>query len=81
MNLHRNARTCPGSRLLIAERRRPGWPLSAIAPAHGRSEKTVRKWSRRYEDEGAAGLVDRFGAVRPSSERVDPPHEDLTQSS
>jgi transposase InsO family protein len=48
MKLHRNARTCPNSRALIARRvLEQGWSLAAAAEAAGVSEPTARKWVRR----------------------------------
>src|SRR6266540_1862005 len=48
MKLHRNARTCPNSRALIARRvLDQGWSLAAAAEAAGVSEPTARKWVRR----------------------------------
>jgi transposase InsO family protein len=61
MKLHRNARTCPNSRALIAARvMDEGWSLRAAAEAAGVSEATARKWVRR----AAAGesLLDRSSA-------------------
>jgi transposase InsO family protein len=48
MKLHRNARTCPKSRALIARRvLEDGWSLTQVAEAAGVSEKTARKWVNR----------------------------------
>lgn len=48
MTLHRNARTCPQSRELIARRvLEEGWTLAAAAEAAGVSVPTARKWVRR----------------------------------
>jgi transposase InsO family protein len=63
MKLHANARTCPNSRALIAERvLERGWSLAAAAEAAGVSVPTARKWVRR----AAAGesLEDRSSAPR-----------------
>jgi transposase InsO family protein len=66
MKLHRNARTCPHSRLLIVRRvREQGWTLARAADAAGVSVRTVSKYLRRYREEGEAGLLDRSSA--PSS--------------
>jgi transposase InsO family protein len=75
MKLHRNARTCPNSRALIAARViDEGWSLRAAAEAAGVSEPTARKWVRR----AAAGesLDDRCSAPhriphRTAAERVE----------
>ena len=59
MNIHKNARTTPNMRALIVGRRQAGETLRSIAGAVGVSPATVRKWLRRHESEGAAGLQDR----------------------
>jgi transposase InsO family protein len=76
MKLHRNARTCPHSRLLIVRRvNEEGWTLTQAAEAAGVSVRTVSKYLRRYEQEGEEGLLDRSsapGAIphRTSEERT-----------
>src|SRR3954452_5165158 len=66
MTLHRNARTCPRSRRLLAERVLvEGWSLAATAEAAGVSERTAWKWVDRFRREGEAGLEDRSSV--PSS--------------
>ncbi len=59
MNLHKNARTCPKSRALMAyrvlEQRRP---VAEVAEQHGVSRRTVYKWLSRYRAFGEAGLRD-----------------------
>src|ERR671930_625569 len=48
MKLHRNARTCPKSRALIARRvLEEDWSLTSAAEAAGVSEPTARKWVER----------------------------------
>ena len=48
MKLHRNAKTCPQSRALMARRvLEEGWSLTQVAEAAGVSEPTARKWVRR----------------------------------
>ncbi len=59
MNIHKNARTTPNMRALIVGRRQAGETPRSIAGAVGVSPATVRKWLRRHESEGAAGLQDR----------------------
>ena len=59
MTLHRNARTCPRSRRLLADRVLvESWSLAAAAEAAGVSERTAWKWVDRYRREGEAGLED-----------------------
>ena len=60
MTLHRNARTCPRSRRLLADRVLcEGWSLAAAAEAAGVSERTAWKWVDRFRREGELGLEDR----------------------
>jgi len=46
MDIHKNARTTPRSRALIAERVAAGELRAAIARALGVYERTVGKWER-----------------------------------
>ena len=65
MNIHANARTCPKSRRLIAQRiEAEGWSLAAAAEAAGVSERTAAKWLARWRAEGEAGLADRSSAPK-----------------
>jgi transposase InsO family protein len=65
MKLHANARTCPKSRRLIAQRvKEEGWSLAAAAEAAGVSERTAAKWLARWRAEGEAGLGDRSSAPK-----------------
>ena len=71
MTLHRNARTCPSSRRLIAHRViEEGWTLTAAAEAAGVSVPTARKWVRRYCEAGESGL--RIEARRPGESPTAP---------
>ena len=56
MNAHKNARTTPHIRALIAERFEAGWAGPEIAEAIGVSVRTVYKWRRRFRQAGRAGL-------------------------
>ena len=58
MDVHKNARTTPQSRALIAERVAGGHPVAAVAQGFGISDRTVRKWVGRAA-EGALALEDR----------------------
>ena len=63
MTLHSNARTCPRSRRLLADRVLiEGWSLAAAAEAAGVSERTAWKWVERFRREGEGGLEDRSSA-------------------
>ena len=59
MNIHKLARTTPWSRGLIAARRASGVGEGVVAKQMGVDRKTVRKWARRQQAEGPAGLLDR----------------------
>src|SRR5215467_9284735 len=59
MNIHKLARTTPWSRGLIAARRARGVGEAMVAKQLGVDRKTVRKWARRQQAEGSAGLEDR----------------------
>ena len=69
MKLHRNARTCPNSRALIAKRvLEQGWSLAQAAEAAGVSEPTARKWVRRAR--GGESLEDRSSRPGRSPSRL-----------
>jgi transposase len=77
MKLHRNARTCLHSRLLIVKRvSEQGWTLAQAAEAAGVSVRSVSKYLRRYREEGEEGLLDRCSAPRVVANRTP---EDRTQ--
>ena len=60
MNSHKNARLTPLGRALLVDRVLvQGVSVSAAADAAGVSRRTARKWIKRYEEEGPAGLLDR----------------------
>jgi transposase InsO family protein len=65
MKLHANAPLGPKGRLVmccrVVER---GWSLAEAAEAAGVSVRTAGKWTRRYRQEGEAGLLDRSSAPR-----------------
>ncbi len=53
-----------------------GWELSELSQLEasevlGMGERTFRRWCRRYEEEGEAGLLDRR-ISKASGERVPP---------
>jgi len=69
MKLHRNARTCPNGRALIARRvMEQGWSLTQAAEAAGVSEPTARKWVRRAR--ATDSLEDRCSRPRRSPARL-----------
>jgi transposase len=69
MKLHRNARTCPNGRALIARRVLvEGWSLTQAAAAAGVSEPTARKWVQRARL--GESLEDRSSRPRRSPARL-----------
>jgi transposase InsO family protein len=62
MKLHGNARTCPKSRRLLVERIEAGWSVMEAAAAAGISDRTARRWVKRWREEGERGLLDRSSA-------------------
>src|SRR5713226_292202 len=59
MNVHKNARLTLRRRQELVTRREAGAPLKRVARSFDVSVRTARKWWRRYQIEGAAGLQDR----------------------
>ena len=73
MNLHRNHRTCPSSRLLICRRvLEEGWSVQQAAEAAGCSTRTAAKWLSRYRA-GDRQLLDRSSRPRRSPSRLPQP--------
>lgn len=69
MNVHKNARSCPASRALLAQRvLECGWSLHGAAEAVGLSDRRGREWVRRSES--GEPLSDR--SSRPHSSRSIP---------
>ncbi|MGH2802747.1 MAG: IS481 family transposase, partial [Thermoleophilaceae bacterium] len=65
MKLHGNAALTPNQRLRLVKRVvEDDWSLSEAAEAAEVSERTARKWVRRYRVEGEAGLLDRSSAPK-----------------
>jgi len=62
MNLHANAKTCPKSRQLLVDRIEAGWSVMEAAEAAGITDRTARRWVRRWREEGPVGLLDRPSA-------------------
>src|SRR5215471_12012363 len=59
MNIHKNARITPYSRLLMARRVAAGESAVSVAADFYVSEQTVRKWVRRWRSGGEIALLDR----------------------
>ena len=60
MDIHENARLTPHSRADLVRRvLEAGHGVSTVAEAFGVCQRTVRKWVKRFEQEGLEGLKDR----------------------
>jgi transposase InsO family protein len=59
MNMHKNARLTPHGRERMVLAMRSGQTPEAAAQAAGVCPRTARKWLKRFEAEGPAGLPDR----------------------
>ena len=59
MDVHKNAPLTPSGREIMVRRVLTGQTPKAVAMAFGVCVKTVNKWLKRFQSEGAAGLVDR----------------------
>jgi transposase len=70
MNIHKNARTTPYSRLLMARRVGAGERAVNVAADFCVSEPTVGKWVRRWQAGGETALLDR--SSRPARMRGTP---------
>jgi len=72
MKIHANAPFGPKGRLTMIRRvTEQGWSLTEAAEAAGVSERTCRKWVRRYRSEGEAGLLDRSSAPKTVANRTE----------
>ena len=65
MNAHKNARTTPYVRALMAVRRAEGWPVVEIAEAAGVSVRTVHKWLARDSAENRPSQARRIANRLP----------------
>ncbi len=72
MELHKNARTCPASRMLLIRRIQAGMPVTSAAEAAGVSRRTASKWKGRYREAGEAALVDRSSRPHRSPRQTHP---------
>ena len=71
MNSHKNARLGFAGRVCLVERVvQQQWRTAQAAAAFGVSVQSVRKWIRRFEAEGLAGLADRPSRPRHSPRRT-----------
>ncbi len=72
MKLHANAKlSVKGRELLIERVEVAGWSLTQAAEAAGVSDRTARKWLKRYRREGQDGLLDRSSAPATVANRTD----------
>ena len=72
MELHKNARSCPASRILLVQRIQGGMPVTSAAEAAGMSRRTAFKWKRRFQEAGEAALVDRSSRPHRIPRQVHP---------
>jgi len=72
MELHKNARTCPASRMLMIQRIQAGIPVTSAAEAAGVSRRSASKWKGRYREAGEAALVDRSSRPLRSPRQTHP---------
>lgn len=72
-NPHKNARMTPLGRAEMVRRIREGQPVAVVAAGFGVSEKTARKWVKRFEQEGPAGLENRSSRPRTVANRTAEP--------
>jgi transposase InsO family protein len=71
MEVHANAKLGPKGRLVMVRRVvAEGWSLAEAAAAAGVSDRTCRKWVKRFLAEGELGLVDRSSAPRTVANRT-----------
>ncbi|MGH8578323.1 MAG: IS481 family transposase, partial [Gammaproteobacteria bacterium] len=64
--MHKNARLTPRGREVLVQRLQAGQPPAEVGQAMAISVTTVRKWWRRFQREGLAGLADRSSRPRTS---------------
>lgn len=64
MNIHKNARLTAHGRERMVAQVASGRTPQAVSEAVGVCPRTVRKWVKRYEAEGLAGLADRSSRPR-----------------
>ena len=71
--MHKNARLTPNGRALVLRRLEAGQHQVDVAQAMGVSLTTLKKWVRRFREEGIAGLQDRSSRPRHSPQRLPSP--------
>jgi transposase InsO family protein len=68
--VHRNAKLTPAGRLALVQRIAAGRPVAHVAAEMALSRQTAYRWWRRWQAEGAAGLLDRSARPRRSPTRT-----------
>ena len=68
--MHKNARLTPKGREVMLARLQAGQHQVDVAQAMAVSLTTVKKWQRRFRDEGLEGLTDRSSRPRRSPRRL-----------
>jgi transposase InsO family protein len=80
MKLHRNAELSLNKRRRLVRRvLEEGWTLAKAAAAAEASVRTARKWVRRFEAEGEAGLLDRSSRPHSSPNATPPERVELIE--
>lgn len=75
MDLHKNARSCPASRVLLVKRvLEEGWSVRKAAEAQGLSQRSAYRWLARYRTEGCDGLFDRSSRPHRIPRRMSQQH-------
>ena len=69
---HGNARLAPAGRLIIVQRTLSGRAVAHVAAEMGISRTTAWRWWRRFQEHGAAGLIDRSSIARSHPARTGP---------
>ena len=69
---HGNARLAPAGRLILVQRIQSGRAVAHVAAEMGVSRTTAWRWWRRFQVQGAAGLVDRSSIAHGHPHRTGP---------
>lgn len=71
--MHKNARLTPKGRALLVARLESGQHKADVAQSMGVSLTTLKKWLKRYRQEGFEGLLDRSSRPKTSPRRLPQP--------
>src|SRR5258705_11164496 len=80
MNVHKNARLTGRGREWLVARGANGQTPQAVSEAVGVCPRTVRKWGKRYEAEGVAGLQDRSSRPKRPYRPTPPPNRESIEA-